>query len=96
MATKINPEDFRTAFDAQHTTYKTEQAAKGRELAKQGFTMYVAESGVWSGSKEGTSLQAYEKLGFHACVIDLIQGFLEAGGKCKFHGFRGINDEVTL
>jgi len=96
--TKFNPADFSSPFDSLHIKgdYPVKQTADGAKMATEGLTLHIGVNGVWSASKPGQQVQSYEKLGYHACVNNLVQGFLEAGGKCVFHGFKGIEGEVTL
>lgn len=76
--------------------YKREQFAKASEMVREGLTMHVACNGVWSASKPNQSVQSYEKLAYHSGAEWILQGFLLAGGKVIFHGFKGINGEVCL
>lgn len=97
--TQINLSDFTSPFDAQHTNgpYAKEQYGKGQKLSTEITSLQVAVNGCWSGrTKGGGSLQAYERLAYHACVTDLLRGFMDAGGKVYFHGFRGITGEVSI
>lgn len=95
--TKFNPEAFTSPFDVMHTgALQEKQAAEGAKLASDGLTLHIGVNGVWSASKPNQHVSSYEKLAYHACVAQLVEGFLKAGGKCLFHGFRGIEGEVTL
>jgi hypothetical protein len=99
MTTKINPSEFASPFDVMHTQtqYAKEQYKKGQKLVHEISEMHIATNGCWSGrTLDGGSLQAYERLAYHACVNELLRGYLEAGGKVIFHGFRNITGEVGL
>ena len=103
MTTKINLNDFASPFDAQHVggEYEKEQYLTGRLLhSQEGWQeLDISKSGCWSASNNKTGngcLQAYERLAYHACVSYLVKGFMEAGGRVTFHGFRGITGQVTL
>lgn len=95
--TRIDPRDFTTVLDhLPPAGYAEKQHAHGVELATGGFEMHVSARGLWSASKPGTIVSTYERIGYHSCASEVLRGFLEAGGKCTFGGFRGIEGIVTL
>ncbi len=103
--TKISIEDFRSEFEAlmapeaKHL-YTARKVAEGMNLAREGYEMHVSINGTWSarrsGMDEDSSIYSYEKLGYHSCAEKVLEGFLFAGGKVYFHGYRNIHGEVVL
>lgn len=99
-ATKININDFRSPLESlmapeKREDYAAKRRAEGAKLAPT-HVMHVAGNGVWSARHKNGHVDSYEKIGYHTCAEQLLQGFLEAGGKCLFHNFRGIDGEVSL
>ena len=57
-----------------------EKYADGLKTGKNAETVYVAINNVWSARmKDGSSLQSYEKLGYHGRTSDFWRGILESG-----------------
>ena len=99
MQQVIDPRDYRSPFAGLLTNpeeYRREQFAKAAHMVREGLTLHVAASGVWSASKPSTSVQSYEKVGYHSGAEWIVQGFLLSGGKVFFHNFKGIDGEVCL
>jgi len=102
--TKINTNDFRSELEhfmapERREGYAAERRREGAAMATT-HTMHVAGNGVWSASyREGNisgCVESFEKISYHAFAEQVLQGFLAAGGKCIFHGYRGIYGEVSL
>jgi len=95
----LNSESFRTPFDGQHTGgYAVEQYNKGRTLGSQGYTLVIAVNKVWSavrlGSDIDSRISSYEKLGYHACTADLLQGFLDSQAPIYAYNDNGVKEKV--
>ncbi len=77
--------------------YKAERFEEAKKYVGEGMELHVSSRGVWSGRfKEPRSVQSYERIGYHSGAEWLLEGFLLAGGKAFFHGFDGIEGEVSL
>lgn len=80
---------YRTAFDEFPTNspaYAREQYERGRQMAEAGARIHISIAGTWSADNaDGSSTTAYEKLGFHACTADLLQGWLLGGAEIVDH-----------
>lgn len=108
--TKIDINDYNsplTGLLGAPTEIKATRVNNAKSYAAEGMTMHVSSSGVWTGSFPDIvsnkpncityrTLQSYERIAFHSGSEWFLEAFLTAGGKVIFHGFRGIEGEVTL
>lgn len=105
--TRINPADYRGPFAVflKIDAPDPKQLAEARAYARESMIMHVGASGVWSGrfpdlvtstATTTRSVSSYERLGYHTGTDHFLRAFLEAGGTCYFHGFRGIIGRVSL
>jgi hypothetical protein len=98
--TKINLESLVSPFESlldDPLAYKAKRFKEAEGYYKEGMTLHVGKSGVWSGSfNGGRFIYSYEKIGYHSGSRWLLEGFLTLGGKVVFHGFKGIHGEVSL
>ena len=104
MSIAIEIKDYSSPFHCPDS-YRDLQLAKAAKYVDEGMTMHVNSLGVWSGSfsdlksencTTSRSVSSYEKIGYHTGAEFFLQGFLQAGGKVIFNGFRGIKGEVSL
>jgi hypothetical protein len=77
----LNPELFKTAFDAATIADKQYETglATGREVRSNGGQVTIGQNDVWGAHHGNTSISSYEKLGYHANTADLLRGFLDSG-----------------
>jgi hypothetical protein len=106
--TKIEIRDFVSPFAVyarMSEEHNRKRRAEAADYVRQGMVMHVGPCGVWSGSfpdqvsensRTSRSVSSYERLGYHNSADQFLLGFLLAGGKVIFHGFKGIKGEVTL
>lgn len=70
---------YRSPFDPENKIRK-KRYEEGLQTAEEYEYVTIAINGVWGGrKKDGASVGSYEKLGFHACTADFLQGILESG-----------------
>ena len=93
----MSPDVFRTPFDAlpANRDYATAQYAKGLAMAREGWEIHIAATGVWSARMaaerrpDGTvvyrHIASVEVLGLHACTADLVRGWLDGGATIIDH-----------
>lgn len=104
-ATQINPAKYASSFvglcaPGKLDLIRTEKYASAIKMVTEGLTLHVACNGVWSASGERgntrTSVQSYEKIGYHTGAEYILEGYLNAGGTVIFHNFDGIDGPVKL
>jgi hypothetical protein len=85
----LNPEDFRTSYDASHTTYKAEQYAHGLAVSNASLRVGVTAGGTWfAEGKDGSFTSSYEGVGYHACTADLLRGFLDGSAEVVVYRYK--------
>lgn len=84
----LNPELFKTDFDALHTPDAKQQRYEyALELGRRANHVSIAHNGVWSAVMQDTStVQSYEKIGYHALSSYTLKGFLDSG--CVIYVYR--------
>ena len=76
----LNPNNFTTSFDNERLG--KQQYAEGLKVGKEAQSIHIAINDVWNARmKNDSSLQSYEKLGYHANTSDLLRGFIDS--KCE-------------
>jgi hypothetical protein len=82
----------------EQVQYRKQRRREGAGLVKEDLTMHVGSNGLWwaDSADKLRTLQSFERIGYHTLAEELLYGFLEAGGKCYFHAFKGVNGEVHL
>lgn len=69
----LMPMNFITGFDKPgNKQYET-----GKKIADEATTIFISETGSWSAKMpDGSSVQSYERIGYHKDTADLLRGFL--------------------
>lgn len=75
-----NPDNFKTNWPNETHLQKQkydEGLALSREAYAHGGAVHIAESGVWSARWPNTTIQSYEKIGYHAGTCYFLRGLLD-------------------
>ena len=61
---------------------KDQQYKYGLKISNEAKTIYISDSCCWSAAmKDGSFLSAYERVGYHSCTSQLLQGFLDGSAE---------------
>lgn len=84
----FNPAKLASPLDLlSNQQYADEQYAKGLQIGKNAQRIYIAENDVWSARMmDGSHIDSYEKIGYHAHTASLMKGFIDSG--CFIKVFR--------
>lgn len=73
-----NIDGLKTQWDSPESDQ--EQYAEGLRLGAEMEYISISINGVWGGrTKDGASIQSYEKIGYHRSTGALMRGFLDSG-----------------
>lgn len=92
-----HPERFATEFDT--VARGAEQFNRGLEIGKQAYEIHIGINDVWSARVKNpfgdipSTVQSYEKIGYHANTADLLRGFICS--KCKLIVHRVVESELV-
>lgn len=76
----LNPETFRTMFDGipSNVAERDARYADALKVSTEAAEVSISVRGTWSASMlDGSSLQSYEGIGYHANTAAVLQGFLD-------------------
>lgn len=86
----LSPEKFVTPADdlVCNTDRKVKQYQHGLETGKNALQISIGFTDAWGAHmKDGSLATAYEKLGWHSCTKELLQGFLDSGCEIVVHRY---------
>ena len=73
----LDPSLFKTDFDTKENVQN--QYRLGFSLGNRSKTIYISVNSTWSADLEdGGHIVSYERIGYHCCTKDLLQGFLDS------------------
>jgi hypothetical protein len=89
----LDPENFVTPFDAGNASRApTKELVRAKEQYERGLDegrkgdIHISNQSVWSSNRhDGSMVQSYEGIGYHAHTASLLAGFLAGGGKVFVH-----------
>jgi GNAT superfamily N-acetyltransferase len=88
----LEPENFVTPFDEGTRRAPTKALNRAREQYEKGLDegrkgdIHISNQSVWSSKRhDGSRVQSYEGIGYHAHTASLLAGFLASGGKVFVH-----------
>lgn len=93
----LNTESLSSLTDGwPGSSYRDRQISKAVDLANRNLIMTVSESGVWGAHNKDrtTTVQSYEKLGYHAQTRVLFESFIRAGGHVIWYRYRDVDGEL--
>lgn len=77
--------DYPLDADPNHPR-QGEQYAAGLKTGREAREIHLSIKGVWSARmKNGSSIQSYEGIGYHASTASLLRGFLDSGAPIIVH-----------
>ena len=77
----LDPENFNTGWPGDTGEYASKQYQQGIDLVKDFTEINISVNDTWSASnpEKRSSLNAYEKIGYHAGTASLLTGMLDSG-----------------
>ena len=91
--TFLDPTKFTTSYDTAEGGERAYNDAMA--VGQRATTIHIESTGVWSASmKDGSSLQSYQGIGYHANTAALLKGFLDSGARIVVSRWDGSGKEI--
>jgi hypothetical protein len=69
-----------SSLEGKRSAYGQKQYEKGLQYGRDAVKVTIGVNSVWGATmKDGGHVGSYEKIGYHACTADLLQGFIDSG-----------------